>query len=217
MSKIGKAMDRVFSPTGSVMGFLGRVGDVLLAGVLWLVCSLPVVTIGAATAALYDVMFRILEGKEDALFRDFFGAFRRRFGFLTGLWLAMLALGAFFVLDLYFYYLWSAAEAWMGTVLFALFAAATTAYLCMMAYLIPYAGRTELKFRTTLKNAFYISVRHLPVTLLMLVINGALVVLCLNFIILLVALPGLMGCADALCMRKLMDRYAPLPEEEDET
>ena len=87
------------------MDFLTQVADVLLAGILWLVCSIPVVTIGASTAAMYQVLLNVLDGREDGVLRDFFGAFRCRFGFYTKLWLVLLALGLFFGLDLYFYYL----------------------------------------------------------------------------------------------------------------
>ena len=129
------------------------------------------------------------------------------------LWLVLLALGLFFGLDLYFYYLWSAAGSWMGVVLFGLFAAATVIYLCTMLYVFPYALRRELPLLATVKNAFYIGMRHLPVTLLILAINIGLIVLCLNFAVLFAALPGVMGWADALCMRRLLNRYAPPPSE----
>ena len=118
MKKIEAFLNRLFSPDGSFMDFLTQVADVLLAGVLWLVCSIPVVTIGASTAAMYQVLLNVLDGREDGVLRDFFGAFRHRFGFYTKLWLVLLALGLFFGLDLYFYYLWSAAGSWMGVVLF---------------------------------------------------------------------------------------------------
>ena len=120
MKKIEAFLNRLFSPDGSFMDFLTQVADVLLAGVLWLVCSIPVVTIGASTAAMYQVLLNVLDGREDGVLRDFFGAFRHRFGFYTKLWLVLLALGLFFGLDLYFYYLWSAAGSWMGVVLFGL-------------------------------------------------------------------------------------------------
>ena len=213
MKKIEAFLNRLFSPDGSFMDFLTQVADVLLAGVLWLVCSIPVVTIGASTAAMYQVLLNVLDGREDGVLRDFFGAFRHRFGFYTKLWLVFLALGLFFGLDLYFYYLWSAAGSWMGVVLFGLFAAATVIYLCTMLYVFPYALRRELPLLATVKNAFYIGMRHLPVTLLILAINIGLIVLCLNFAVLFVALPGVMGWADALCMRRLLNRYAPPPSE----
>lgn len=47
--------------------------------VLWLVCSLPIVTAGAATAALYDVTLRIAREDDPPLTRQFFAAFRSNF------------------------------------------------------------------------------------------------------------------------------------------
>ena len=46
---------------------------------LWMVCSLPVFTAGAATAALYDVTLRLAREEEPPLTRQFFKAFRKNF------------------------------------------------------------------------------------------------------------------------------------------
>ena len=206
-------MDRFFNMDNKFFTFMSRVADLIILNLLCIVCCIPVVTIGASTAAMYQVLLNVLDGREDGVLRDFFGAFRHRFGFYTKLWLVLLALGLFFGLDLYFYYLWSAAGSWMGVVLFGLFAAAAVIYLCTMLYVFPYALRRELPLLATVKTAFYIGMRHLPVTLLILAINVGLIVLCLNFAVLFAALPGVMGWADALCMRRLLNRYAPPPSE----
>ena len=60
---------------------------------LWMVCSLPVFTAGAATAALYDVTLRLAREEEPPLTRQFFKAFRENFRQATILWLILLAVG----------------------------------------------------------------------------------------------------------------------------
>ncbi len=74
--------------------------DVILLSVLWLVCSLPVVTAGAATLALYAVACKIAAGQSYGVFRDFFRALRRDFRQATAVWLPMLAAGAALAFDL---------------------------------------------------------------------------------------------------------------------
>ena len=37
---------------------MGRIGDLVLANVLWLVCSLPIITAGASTLGLVFQLFR---------------------------------------------------------------------------------------------------------------------------------------------------------------
>ena len=71
---------------------------------LWMVCSLPVFTAGAATAALYDVTLRLAREEEPPLTRQFFKAFRENFRQATILWLILLGVGALLGADGYILY-----------------------------------------------------------------------------------------------------------------
>ena len=56
-------MRSFFDMDSPVMQAMNKLGSVILMSLLWLVCCLPVVTIGAATAALYRMMFNLREDK----------------------------------------------------------------------------------------------------------------------------------------------------------
>jgi uncharacterized membrane protein YesL len=60
---------------------------------LWLVCSLPIVTIGASTTALYYVTLKIAENEEGDITQQFFRSFKANFKQATVLWLILLAVG----------------------------------------------------------------------------------------------------------------------------
>ena len=60
---------------GPLGRFLNSVADMVLLNLLWLLCSLPVVTIGASTVALYTVTLRYPED-DSGLAKLFFLAFR---------------------------------------------------------------------------------------------------------------------------------------------
>lgn len=209
MSGIGERLGRILSPTGSLMEFVGKVGDFLILSILWLVCCLPVITIGASTTAMFYVSFRLLAGEEEGCFRDFFRSFQENFRQATLLWLAALLLGAFLGLDLYFYLMWSAAGEWIGTGLFAILAAATVLYLCVMLYLFPYVARFRCTFRTAVRNTAYLSLRHIPYTLAMMAADLLLTILCLQFGVLLAALPGMIAFVNGLCLSRVFSRYLP--------
>ncbi len=69
---------------------MGRIGDLVFANLLWLVCCLPVITAGASTLGLFTVVNK-MAAKEDYTVRaDFFKAFRRDFKQSTALWLVLL-------------------------------------------------------------------------------------------------------------------------------
>ena len=71
---------------------------------LWFVCSLPVFTIGASTAALYDVTLQIAREEDPPLTSRFFHAFRENFRQATTLWLILLMLGIMLGADGYILY-----------------------------------------------------------------------------------------------------------------
>ena len=59
---------------------------------LWLICSLPIFTIGASTTALFYCTLKMAEDRDEGLTRMFFRAFRSNFKAATKLWLILLAL-----------------------------------------------------------------------------------------------------------------------------
>ena len=50
---------------------LGRFGEILLLSMMWFLCSVPVVTLGGATAALYDTVVHSLRRGEEDIFSRF--------------------------------------------------------------------------------------------------------------------------------------------------
>ena len=57
-------MGRMFDPQNSFWRFFGLVPDVLILSLMWVLFSLPVVTIGASTTALYDAVAHGIRFKE---------------------------------------------------------------------------------------------------------------------------------------------------------
>ncbi len=86
---------RFFDPEGLLWKPLGFVGEMVTVSLLWGLCSIPLVTIGPATTALYDTVVHAMRRKDDALFSRFFNTFRRELkigAFTTLLWAAIAGL-----------------------------------------------------------------------------------------------------------------------------
>lgn len=115
---------------------------------LWLVCCLPVVTIGPATSAMHYVIGLYLHDASDEVVRPFFKAFRRDFrqGLLLGLLqLGLTALALFNGLFLLANY--GAHPIWLPLLLLVLFLAA------LLVYGFPLLCRYTLGFGELLKNS----------------------------------------------------------------
>ena len=145
---------------------------------LWFVCSLPIVTIGASTTALYYVCFKIVRDEEHHVDRLFFRAFRENFKQATQLWLITLGIALFLGGDLYI--VWhlragaagSAAVLW--TLLLALLIAVSVMLVIMLTYLFPLLASVENTNRAMLKNAFLIGTHYLFATILVFAVHFAM-------------------------------------------
>lgn len=73
-----------------VFNFMGKLGDLVLLNVTWLLCCLPVVTAGAATTALFYAARKLAANEEYRIWHDFFRSFRANFRQATVFWLGLL-------------------------------------------------------------------------------------------------------------------------------
>lgn len=55
---------------------MGCIGDCAALSVLWLVCSLPIITVGASTSAAFSVAGKLAAKEEHFVWKGFFSAFR---------------------------------------------------------------------------------------------------------------------------------------------
>ena len=62
-----------------LFSFLNLLGQLILLSILWTVCCLPVITVGASTVALYYTVVKVLRRNQDSLFAAFFREFRNNF------------------------------------------------------------------------------------------------------------------------------------------
>ncbi|RHR25086.1 DUF624 domain-containing protein [Clostridium sp. AF19-22AC] len=157
-----------------VMRALGRLCDFMLLNILWVVCSIPLVTIGASTTALYTVMLKVVKNEEGYIVKGFLGAFKENFKKSTLIWLILAVLGIIIGIDSR---VAAGMSSTMRTVFQSIFIIFSIVWLCVVIYVFPLTARYENSIRNTFKNALILSVAKLPYTLLMLVITAGPVIL----------------------------------------
>ena len=72
-------MGKIFSPDSPAIKFLWKMADLIALNLVWLVCCIPIVTIGPSTTAMYCVVRIIARGEWPAIFKTFFKAFKENF------------------------------------------------------------------------------------------------------------------------------------------
>ena len=95
-------MGGLFSVDGKFAQFMGKLADIIILNVLLVVCSIPIVTAGAAATAFYYVMLKLVKNEESYVFRSFLKAFRENFKQSTIVYLIILGVAAVIGIDFYF-------------------------------------------------------------------------------------------------------------------
>ena len=75
-----------FRPDSEIMIFLGKVADFIVLNLLCLVCSLPIITIGAAFTARNYAAMKIVRREEPDAVKSYFKSFRENFKQITAVW-----------------------------------------------------------------------------------------------------------------------------------
>lgn len=155
-------MKNLFNIDNPVIQFLARVGDMILTNVLFLICCIPIVTIGASIAGLNKVMQDAATDGEKGVFKTFFGAFRDNFKQATVAWLAIvLFLGG---MVCYFLLVATYFEGTLATVANVVLAILVVIVLAIGAYLFPLMVRYDNTLKEHVLNAGILAVIKLPRT-----------------------------------------------------
>ena len=159
-------MSNLIDPDRPLMAFITKMAYSAYLNILWLICCLPIVTIGASTTALFYVTLKMAEDRDDGLTGMFFRAFRQNFLPATKLWLVLLGAGAFLAMDGYIvWHIWSQSIFW--TLVAALLIVAAIVYAVVLLYAFPLLARFENTTFGILKTALLVGLRYLVCTLLM--------------------------------------------------
>ena len=68
-----------------------KIGLILYLSALWMICCIPILTVGASTTAYLYVIRRLIEEREGSITKNFFFSFKKNFFIATKAWLFIVA------------------------------------------------------------------------------------------------------------------------------
>ena len=158
-------MGNIFRLDSPFMKFMTLITNLICVNVLWILCCIPVVTAGAATTAMYYVVFQYITHQDDAVLKPFFKAFRENFRGATPVWLLHLLIGAVMCAECF--YLSQGAPGWLmvafGVLLFL--------FVGFSSYLYPLMARYDASPKRAVFNSVALAFRHLGTTLCVAIFN----------------------------------------------
>jgi len=203
---------------------MSRVADLLILNVVFVICCIPIVTIGPALTGLFYVTLKMVRNEESYIVRGFFHSFKQnlRQGIIINL--IMMAAGVLLWMDLRIVRANFGGNT--GFALSVVFAAMAFFYLMLFIYIYPVLSRFYNTIRNTFINSFLMAIRHLPYTVLMIFFTACPILIIFmpesmtavqSILLLLLILMGFSTIAycNSFFMAKILDKYMPTEEDEE--
>ena len=144
-------MDKLFNMDNKFFSMMGRAADLMILNIVFIICCLPIVTIGASLTALHYVTLKMVRNEESYIVKSFFKSFKQNFKQATIINLIMLLFGGLLYLDLNIINNMSGS---MASVLHVLFIAFGIVYFVIFLYLYPVLAKFYNTIKHTFRNAF---------------------------------------------------------------
>ena len=160
-------MGKIFNYDSKFFAGMTKVSDTIIINILFVICSIPIVTIGASITALYSVSMKITRDEDIYAAKEFIKQFKQS----TIIWIILLVIGLFIGLDFYLCSLMS--DNTISMIFKFIFTIVSVVLAFILIYVFPLTARFENSIKNTLTNSIFMSIQHLPYTLVMSVLAFA--------------------------------------------
>lgn len=159
-----------------IFNVLTRVCDIFILNVLWIVCSIPIITIGASTTALYYSMLKINREADSSITGMFFHSFFQNLKQGCGLTIIYALSGLLLYVEVQLY---KSMEGTLSNVLLIAIILMFVVWGVMLSYSFPILAQFDNTVIGTIKNSFLISFSHLKKTVIIFMLNAVIPLLLL--------------------------------------
>ena len=205
---------KLFNPDNALMLTMSQVTDCIFLSLFWALCSFPLFTVGASSAALYDAVYHGFRKGDKHVWSRFFRVFKSNLkaSILPGI----VYLTAFTLLLWGMIQVWNAAA--LGKISMVIFSAAAflgVLALGILSVMFPLLSRFENSTSSLLRNTALLALANMPRTLGLGLLNGISIFLTARFIFPLFFLPALAGLFSTWLLEPMFRPYMPKEIPED--
>lgn len=208
-------LNGMFDPENRFWMFMEKVMNAVVISLLWLICSIPVVTMGAATTAVFQFTLRQVRDEEGYVWQSFFKAFKQNFRQATILWTAILASGMFLFYDIYVC-LQIAVPQIVRLAVLAVLGCIGLLWMLTVLYVLPLLACFRVTVRQAVHDSFVMAVGNLPVSIVILAVYAGFTVLAAMRPAAAVFCVGLAIFVSSYLFHFVFRRYMPAWGPEDE-
>lgn len=206
-------MNRLTHPDNFILHWFSKVGDFLGLSIVWLVCSLPLITIASSSIALYDSVAHCVQGPDGHPYKRFFRTLKDEF--FKGIGITLLWAALAFILVYGYMILYQMGQESQAASLYSLFYLGSTLIpVSVLVWLIPIESRFVHGFFSLHKTAAIFAFAHLPTTVAIVGLLLVSAVLIAFIPILVILLPCITATLQCWFIEKVFRNY--MPEETDD-
>ncbi|MCD8341361.1 MAG: YesL family protein [Clostridiales bacterium] len=169
---------QVFDPNNLFWRLISKGVDFVGLSLFWAALSLPIVTAGPATAALYYTVVKTFRHKEDGAFGIYWKSFVQNLR--RGIPATLIFLPVMLLIFYGYSIMYANATSDLGVVMFVAYYVALVVPVGLFCYLFPIMGRFDLKLKELFQTSFALCIRHLPTTLILVLLVVELVIFVLE-------------------------------------
>lgn len=202
---------KFLNPDNALMITMTQITDCIFLSCFWLLGCIPVVTVGASFAALYDATYRGFRKGDKHCWGRFAQVYRDNWK--AGILPTVVFLAAAAALTKILVGLWNTAVA--GNLSWMVFSGAAFAGILVvgiLSVLFPMLSRFENSFPALLKNTLFLSMANLPRTLALGLLHSITVLLCAVYVLPLFFMPSLAALIGSLLIEPMFKPFMPAEE-----
>ncbi|MBQ9935698.1 MAG: YesL family protein [Lachnospiraceae bacterium] len=152
---------------------LNRLGDAMILSLLFVIGCIPIVTIGTSMTATYYAAMKGVAGDDGYVFKNYIKSYKQNLKQSVIIWLIMAGLLFVFGVDLWFWLKqWQDARVEVAKPMIAVSVVLLAVTVFITMYVFPLQAKFDNKTSVQIRNAFLLSIKNFPVTLLLTVVTA---------------------------------------------
>lgn len=152
---------------------LNRLGDAMILSLMFVIGSIPIVTIGTSMTATYYAAMKGVQGDDGYVFKNYIKSYKQNFKQSVVIWLIMAVVLFIFGVDLWFWLKqWQDARTGIAKPMIAVSVVLLAVAVFITMYVFPLQAKFDNKTSVQIRNAFLLSVKNFPTTLLLLLVTA---------------------------------------------
>lgn len=205
---------RLFDFDGNFYTYTGKIFDLIVVSVYWLLGCLPVITIGASFSALYAAVTKSVRHDRDSISKQFWHAYKQNL--LPSIPLTLIYGGVIFAMLLNIGILDAKTDSLWGLFFIVLYAFTIVFFIVSACYVFPALSRFAMPTGWLVKLSFYMAVRHLPISILLFLLFAVSYLALLYQMALFLLIPGIVSFVASAMIEPLLERHVPKEEKTGE-